>query len=203
MMRALLLVAALAGAAAPARADAADAYRRIVALAAQGRLGAALGACEAARALAPGGVWGRRIASACALLAMRRARATTLPPAADAPELALARAWARGHPPPAPRRPWLFGLASAFAPGLGHLLLGRGRDALVAAMFVWPMLALTLWAWRRRMGPVVVFFALITLWLWSGVVFSSVSLAERGLAEDYARWWAGLWRASGLPGRPW
>jgi len=53
------------------------------------------------------------------------------------------------------------------------------------------------------MGPVTVFFVLTTLWLWSGSVFSAVSLAERGSFEAYVLWWQGLWQASGLPGRPW
>ena len=202
-MRALLLLALLA-AAMPAHAGGEDAYARILGWAAQGRLAQALAACATARALmAPDAdIWTQRIRAACALLALRQRRAVHLAEATT-PELQLARAWIARHPAPAPRASWPYGLASVLVPGLGHLLLGRKQDALVAAMFVWPMLVLTLWAWRRRMGPVVVFFALITLWLWSGVVFSSVSLAERGDAEDYLRWWAALWQASGLPGRPW
>ena len=70
-------------------------------------------------------------------------------------------------------------------------------------MLVWPMLLLTLWAARRHMGPVTVFFALITVWLWSGTVFSSMSLAERASFEAYTLWWQGLWQASGLQGQPW
>ena len=93
-------------------------------------------------------------------------------------------------------------LATIF-PGAGHAWQGRWQDAWVAAIMVWPMLILTLWAASRRMGPVTIFFAMITAWLWSGTVFSSISLAERGGMESYLLWWQGVWQASGLPGRPW
>ncbi len=203
MIRMCILCVLLASAAWPALADEEAAYARLIATAAQGKIQEALAACAVVQAQGVHGIWGRRLQAACALLAMRAARSTRLPSAPSLPELVLARTWQNAHPPPAPAHPWRIGLASALVPGLGHLLLGRKQDALVAALFVWPMFGLTVWAWRRRMGPVVVFFAWITLWLWSGVVFSSVSLAERTSVEDYARWWAGLWQASGLPGRPW
>jgi len=61
----------------------------------------------------------------------------------------------------------------------------------------------TFWADRRDMGPVTVFFAMITAWLWSGMVFSATSLAERGGYELYYAWWQQLWQASGLPSKPW
>ena len=98
---------------------------------------------------------------------------------------------------------WLPGLLATIFPGAGHAWQERWNDAVVAAIMVWPMLILTLWAAYRRMGPVTIFFAMITAWLWSGTVFSAISLAERGDVEAYLVWWQGLWQASALPGRPW
>jgi hypothetical protein len=111
--------------------------------------------------------------------------------------------WLKQHPIPAVEDSIMPGLLAAIIPGSGHAWLGRWGDAGVAAMLVWPLLILTFWAARRDMGPVTVFFALITAWLWSGTVFSATSLAERGDYELYYAWWQQMWQASGLPSKPW
>ena len=115
----------------------------------------------------------------------------------------LMQGWLDTHPKPQVEESIMPGLLAAILPGTGHAWLGRWGDAGVAAMLVWPLLILTFWAARRDMGPVTVFFALITAWLWSGTVFSATSLAERGDFEIYYAWWQQMWAASGLPSRPW
>ncbi|MDQ6976539.1 MAG: hypothetical protein Q9M75_00335 [Ghiorsea sp.] len=115
----------------------------------------------------------------------------------------LMQNWLQTHPIPAVEESIMPGLLAAVIPGSGHAWLGRWGDAGVAAMLVWPLLILTFWAARRDMGPVTVFFALITAWLWSGTVFSATSLAERGDFELYYAWWQEAWVASGLPSKPW
>jgi len=115
----------------------------------------------------------------------------------------LMQSWLQQHPIPAVEESIMPGLLAAIIPGAGHAWLGRWGDAGVSAMLVWPLLILTFWAARRDMGPVTVFFALITAWLWSGTVFSATSLAERGDFELYYAWWQQLWQASGLPSKPW
>ncbi len=111
--------------------------------------------------------------------------------------------WLKQNPMPAVSDSVWPGLFASIIPGAGHAWMGRWGDAGVAAMLVWPLLILTFWAARRDMGPVTVFFALITAWLWSGTVFSAVSLAERGDYELYYSWWQQMWSASGLPTKPW
>lgn len=111
--------------------------------------------------------------------------------------------WLKQHPVPSVSDSVLPSLLASIIPGAGHAWLGRWGDAGVAAMLVWPLLILTFWAARRDMGPVTVFFALITAWLWSGTVFSATSLAERGDFELYYVWWQDMWIASGLPAKPW
>ncbi len=115
----------------------------------------------------------------------------------------LMQSWLQQHPIPAVEESIMPGLLAAIIPGAGHAWLGRWGDAGVSAMLVWPLLILTFWAARRDMGPVTVFFALITAWLWSGTVFSATSLAERGDYELYYAWWQQMWTASGLPSKPW
>jgi len=115
----------------------------------------------------------------------------------------LMKNWLSKHPIPTVEESIMPGLLAAMIPGSGHAWLGRWGDAGVAAMLVWPLLILTFWAARRDMGPVTVFFALITAWLWSGTVFSATSLAERGDYELYYAWWQEAWVASGLPSKPW
>ncbi len=116
---------------------------------------------------------------------------------------ALLSTWLQSHPVPQVEPSVVPEILGALIPGAGHAWLGRWGDAGVAAMLVWPLLILTLWAARRDMGPVTVFFALITAWLWSGTVFSATSLAERGDFEVYYAWWQQAWAASGLPSKPW
>ncbi len=115
----------------------------------------------------------------------------------------LMQSWLQQHPIPTVEESIMPGLLAAMIPGAGHAWLGRWGDAGVSAMLVWPLLILTFWAARRDMGPVTVFFALITAWLWSGTVFSATSLAERGDYELYYAWWQQMWTASGLPSKPW
>lgn len=112
-------------------------------------------------------------------------------------------AWLNQHPLPQTSGSSIPAILAAMIPGAGHAWMGRWGDAGVSAMLVWPLLILTFWAARRDMGPVTVFFALITAWLWSGTVFSAVSLAERGDYELYYSWWREMWVASALPARPW
>lgn len=199
---ALLLFAVLLAAQAPlAHADASDAYHRAMALATQGRDVEAVAMLAGAVETAPE-VWVERMRVAASLLAMRSGQGVVLPPA-DGMNAALISAYGQAHAAPPSADSRVAGMLAAIFPGAGHAWLNRWHDAGSAALLVWPMLLLTLWAWRRCMGPLTVFFALITLWLWSGSVFSAVSLAERGSFEAYALWWQGLWQASGLPGRPW
>ncbi len=199
MKRLLVALWCLGCVGANAQEDGGAVYRALIEAA---RGGSAQGVCRVAEAAKVEAHWARRIRTACALLRMRDAQALQPAGLADGPEAVLVQRWLAAHPAPARSSPWVPALLS-LVPGLGHLYLGRGRDALVAALLVWPMLALTLWAWIRRMGPVVVFFGGITAWLWSGVIFSAYALAMRGNLEDYLAWWRALWQASGLPGTPW
>lgn len=182
-----------------------QAYEQAVQLAAAGNDRDAVAMLQGAAAVLPQAqkLWRDRMLVAARLLAMRRDRRMDVALPADAVESELAAHYLKNHPAPAPARRWHIGLAATLLPGAGHALLGRWHDAVVAALLVWPMIGLTLWAAYRRMGPVTVFFAGITVWLWSGSVFSAMSLAERGALEDYLAWWQGLWQAAGLPGRPW
>ncbi|MDX8382070.1 MAG: hypothetical protein R8M14_08170 [Ghiorsea sp.] len=115
----------------------------------------------------------------------------------------LMQSWLQQHPIPVVEDSIMPGLLGSVIPGAGHAWLERWGDAGVSAMLVWPLLILTFWAARRDMGPVTVFFALITAWLWSGTIFSATSLAERGDFELYYAWWQQMWVASGLPSKPW
>jgi len=187
------------------QADPASSFRQAVNLAAQGDDKHARATLHAlADALPVGDIWRQRASAAETLIGMRQAQQTLFPvPNGPNPHLALASAYASAHAllPDATR--WPATAMAVVLPGAGHAWQGRWKDAGMAALMVWPMLILTVWAAKRRMGPVTVFFALITIWLWSGTVFSSISLAERGNAETYLAWWQGVWQASGLPGRPW
>lgn len=201
----LVLLVLLCLAPRPLHAEPSQAYRQALAMAAEGRDREAVAMLNGAAAALPPAqsIWRQRMRAAARLLDIRRNRATrvTLPEASAAG--VLVHRYLRTHPPPAPRPAWPLGLLATLVPGAGHAWLGRWRDAGTAAFMVWPMIFLTLWAARRRMGPVTVFFALITVWLWSGTVFSAVSLAARGDMEAYLAWWRGVWLASGLPGHPW
>ncbi len=206
-MRVLLLLAlsVLAGVvqAGDAWAGADEAYARAMSEAREGRLAAAIARLEGAAEVEADPVWRARMRDAAAMLGMLREQRTSPPDRLSGMTRALVAGRMKADPAPNKRAAWPAGLLGAVLPGAGHAWLGRWRDAGVAAGLVLPMLLLTLWAARRRMGPVTVFFGLITVWLWSGTVFSAVSLAERGSFEQYLLWWQGLWQASGLPGRPW
>ncbi len=204
----VLLCAILACSVTQAGAAPRDVYLQAVQLAARGhdREAAAM-LTGVADSLRGQDVWRERMRMAVALLRMRGEDALrpVWPPGSTSNTLqsGLAEQYIRDHPSPATVRVWIPGLLAALFPGAGHAWLKRWHDAAVAAMLVWPMLLLTFWAWKRRMGPVTVFFSLLTLWLWSGTVFSAVSLAERGSMETYMAWWQGLWQFTGLPGHPW
>ena len=183
----------------------AEAYQQALALAAQGQDRAAVASLAVlVEAMPEQQVWHERMQAARLLVAMRAERQLLLPSRHESnPHLLLASAYTAGHALLPEAGTWPAAALATLLPGAGHAWQGRWRDAGTAALMVWPMLILTLWAARRRMGPVTVFFALITLWVWSGTVFSSISLAERVNVEVYMAWWQGLWQASGLPGRPW
>jgi len=189
-----------------AMAGSRDVYRQAVQLAAQGHNDEAAAMLMGAAGMSRGqDVWRERMQAAAALLRMREEHALRpiLAPAANTIHAGLTEQYIHVHPAPEQARVWIPGLLATLFPGSGHAWLTRWHDAAVAAMLVWPMLLLTFWAWKRRMGPVTVFFGLLSLWLWSGTVFSAVSLAERGSMEAYMAWWQGLWQFTGLPGRPW
>jgi len=193
--------------AAPAAADPGTAYRAAMDLAAQGRDPEAVARLRGALDVLPEGgdpgEWRGWLASAAALLDMRHDLRLQPTFTAAAPAIERVNGYLATAPPPERGRSWLAALCGAVLPGAGHAWLGRWRDGVKAATLVWPMFALTVWAWRRRMGPVTVFFAAVTVWLWSGTVFSAYSLARRGDLHAYLAWWQGVWQASGLPGRPW
>lgn len=184
-------------------ANPAQVYRQSLQMAANGQETEAIAVLKASASVLPGqNVWKTRMLAAATLLEVKQQG--LLPDQIfGATNLTLASGYAKVNPPPEAEASWPVVLLAVVLPGAGHAWLGRWRDARVAAMLVWPMLLLTLWAARRRMGPVTVFFAMITVWLWSGSVFSAVSLAERTSFESYSLWWQGYWQASGLPGRPW
>jgi len=178
-----------------------DAYRQAVSLAAQGRDGQAA-AMLSGIAAASSGVWQERAQAAATLIEMRRKQDSSQLEIDSLNGVLLAK-YQQQHPAPVAENTRWIGILATLFPGAGHAWLGRWHDAGIAALLVWPMLLLTFSAAKRKMGPVTVFFGLLTLWLWSGSVFSAISLAERGGFEAYAVWWQGLWQASGLPGRPW
>jgi len=180
-----------------------DIYRQAVQMAADGHDGEAAAMLKGAAAVLNREAWKARMQTAAALLAMRRARALKPVLSNNSMQAELVKQRLRVYPAPKKTAVWIPALLAALFPGGGHAWLGRWHDAMVAALLIWPMAILTLWAWRRRMGPVTVFFALFTAWLWSGDIFSVVSLSERGSYEAYMLWWQGLWQAAALPGRPW
>lgn len=179
-------------------------YERALRMAAQGDDAGAVALLKERAGLLPAGhVWRERMEAASTLLDLRRNRATEFSASPALPQMVLVSDYLKSHAVPNADPGMMPALLGTLFPGAGHLWLGRIHDAGVAAMLVLPMLALTIWAVIRRMGPVTVFFALITLWLWSGTVYSALSLAERSALEAYLSWWSGAWQASGLPGRPW
>ncbi|MDX8392803.1 MAG: hypothetical protein R8K53_09630 [Mariprofundaceae bacterium] len=184
-----------------AEATPADAYRQALVLASQGRDVQAVAMLRGVAA-SSSGIWQERAATAGKLIEMRQQRHVSMLEVDSLHGVLLAK-YQQQHAPPQAIDSRLTGFLATIFPGAGHAWLGRWHDAGIAALMVWPMLLLTFWAAKRKMGPVTVFFALLSLWLWSGSVFSAVSLAERSAFEMYIVWWQGLWQASGLPGRPW
>ena len=181
-----------------------EAYRQALNLAAQGKESMAMASLAAASETLPlEQPWRSRMVAAHTLIQMRQMSETRIEQGSTNPYLLLSKTQISRDAPPEPEPSWPVVVAATLFPGAGHALQGRWSDAKTAALMVWPFLILALWAAKRRMGPVTLFFALITVWLWSGTVFSAISLAERGDVELYMTWWQGLWQASGLPGRPW
>ncbi len=182
-----------------------EAYRLAINLAAQGQEQQAITALAALIESQPSrSTWHERMLAAQQLISMKTTQQTTIPSQQISnPYLKLASAYAVRQPRLTKTNTWPVAISATLFPGAGHAWLGRWLDARTAALMVWPMLLLTLWAFKRGMGPVTLFFALITLWLWSGSVFSAISLAERGSLETYLVWWQNVWQSSGLPGRPW
>jgi len=186
-----------------AHAAPADSYHAALRLAAQGQDAQAVQRLrEGLNGADANDPWRLRMAAAASLIEARGQTSTAIDLSKAPMQQAMSEAYLKTSPP-AEAASWPAGLLSLLLPGSGHAWMGRWRDAGVAATMVWPMIGLTLWAARRRMGPVTVFFAMITIWLWSGVIFSALSIAEREAAEIYMQWWQGLWGATGLPGRPW
>ncbi len=185
-------------------ADPAAAYQQALNMAAQGKVNTAIAMLQGAtQSTFPMSPWHARMQAAAALLRMQQAQQTTVVDD-DNPYLQLAYHYAQQTPPPTSNSIVFPAVLAALLPGSGHAWLGRWHDAWTAALLVVPMLGLSVWAMRRKMGPVTVFFSLITLWLWSGTVFSTMSLVQRGMSEGYMLWWQGCWLASGLMGHvPW
>ncbi len=186
-----------------AYATADGAWQQALLQAKQGQLSQAADMLRGAAATLPeGDPWRARMRSAAELLAMRAAQRTLPEQPLSGAHAALAQRYLSSHPAPEPAETWIAATLATLLPGSGHAWLGRWRDALVVVIMVWPMVGLTIWAARRSMGPVTLFFAMIATWLWSGTVFSAISLARRGSVEQYEAWWRALWQASGLPGAP-
>ncbi len=186
-------------------AEPAQVYDQAMRLAASGQMSQAVAMLQGgAWSLTPTDPWYNRMRAAIALLRARARADAHLPEAMGNAYLLLAQRYVQATPMPKGEPPWVPALLATLFPGAGHAWLGRWRDAWSAALLVWPMLALTLWAWKRHMGPVTVFFAILCLWLWSGSIFSAASLSARASLDMYDAWWQGLWQASALPGRrPW
>ncbi len=187
-----------------ASAEPAHVYNDAISLAAKGDENASVSMLTgAASLLHDENIWRERMLTAASLIQMREELSIKPRFVQSSVHKTFAESFMEKTPVPESESSWLSGAIATIIPGAGHLWLGRVQDAFTAALLVWPMIALTVWAGFRRMGPVTLFFALITAWLWSGTVYSAVSLAERGTVEAYLIWWQGLWQASGLPGRPW
>ncbi len=182
-----------------------EAYRMAINLAAQGQEQHSITTLSALLETVPSqSTWHERMLAAQQLIRMRTEQQTVIPSQYMANSyLQLASTYTANKPLLAETTRWPTVMLATLLPGAGHAWLGRWHDARTAALMVWPMLLLTLWAFKRGMGPVTLFFTLITLWLWSGSVFSAISLTERGNLETYLVWWQNLWQSSGLPGRPW
>lgn len=185
-------------------ADARAVYTDAVTMAASGETAAAIVSLNTASQLLTGqSVWKERIEAARILLEMQKAQQLNIAAQTSNPYLALANRQISSREKPVAESWWPVAVLATLIPGAGHGWQGRWSDAATVTLMVVPMLILTLWAARRRMGPVTVFFALITVWFWSGTVYSAISLAERSSFESYMLWWQSVWQASGLPGQAW
>ncbi|OIO74695.1 MAG: hypothetical protein AUJ57_01775 [Zetaproteobacteria bacterium CG1_02_53_45] len=156
----LVLICYLPGYVPACFAGPAEAYRQALALAAQGQDRAAAASLTVlVEAMPEQQVWGERMQAAHVLIAMRAERQSLLPARSEPnPHLLLASAYAADHTLLPEAGTWPAAALATLMPGAGHAWQGRWRDAGTAALMVWPMLILTLWAARRRMGPVTVFF---------------------------------------------
>jgi len=201
----ICLLAALFFCTPASQAGPAEAYHMTINQAAQGHEQQSISTLTALIETQPSqSTWHERMLAAQQLIRMKTEQQTDFPAQISPnPYLTMASTYASSHPLLHEINTWPAAILATLLPGAGHAWLGRWHDARTAALMVWPMLLLTLWAFKRSMGPVTLFFALITLWLWSGTVFSAISLAERGSLETYIIWWQHLWQSSGLPGRPW
>jgi len=201
----IFLLAALFFCIPVSQAGPAEAYRMAINLASQGQEQQSITTLSALIETQPSqSNWRERMLAAKQLIGMKTERQTNFPAQSiPNPYISLASTYASSHPLFNETDTWPTALLATLFPGAGHAWLGRWHDARTAALMVWPMLLLTLWAFKRGMGPVTLFFTLITLWLWSGSVFSAISLAERGSIETYIIWWQNVWLSSALPGRPW
>lgn len=187
-----------------AKAEPQQLYDQALAMAASGHEREAIAQLKGAAAvLPPANVWRERMEMAATLMEMRTDQRFELEDIGSSMYGRLAKVYLDKQQRPQAGDSTIPTILATVFPGAGHAWQGRWQDAWVAAIMVWPMLILTLWAAFRRMGPVTIFFAMITAWLWSGTIFSSLSLAERADMDSYMLWWQGLWQASGLPGRPW
>jgi len=187
-----------------AQTPASRVYHVCIQLAAEGKTSEAIAALQSASALlSPVDSWKARMLAAATLLQLKQQQSSQLPTPNGNSYLMLASAFAQQSATPQAVHPWVSGGLGMLIPGAGHAWLGRWHDAKVAALLVFPIFLLTLWAWKRSMGPMTVFFAAMTAWIWSGTVFSAVSLSERGNMEAYMQWWKALWQAAALSGQPW
>ncbi len=183
-----------------AQATPKDVYEQALILAGHGKYQQAISLLKGgANSLPAASLWQSRLQAASVLIASLASQQVITRPGVN-PYLLLAVQYQQQHPPPSVIRSWWPTVLATVIPGAGHAWLGRWHDAITAAIMIWPMLLLTLWAWHRNMGPVTVFFAVITLWLWSGTVFSATLLSGRATLDAYHLWWLGVWQASGLPG---
>jgi len=201
----LLLYCMCLGSPTISHADPIEAYQQALSLAAQGDTRSAIAMLRGAESSLPASLpIYTRIHAAAVLLTMQQQRQQQLPDPQGNFHLILALRFLHNAPPPTTERSLVPAILGAIFPGAGHAWLNRWHDAMMSALLVFPMLLLSIWAWRRAMGPVTLFFSLITLWLWSGTVFSALSLAERANYIAYFAWWQSLWQAAALPGHaPW
>jgi len=181
-------------------------YHASIEMAAKGELNNAILSLQAASAVLPeGDIWRERMVGALALLQMRKNQEVTTGWFPRNMYAMLSFGYIRDNPIPANAKSasaWITGLLAAVFPGAGHAWLGRWHDAGVAAFMVWPLFLLTLWSIKRG-SPCSIGLVIVSLWLWSGTIFSAVSLTHRINTDVYMQWWKLIWKASALLGQPW